>query len=84
MGTKLTHTSRRYQAVICQSGAISKVELTAMELLLEQQEAGVEHEFIYALRQRMDDVLDIKLHESIYFQPSRDDINTMGILLRVQ
>lgn len=42
------------------------------------------YEFRYALNDIIDDVLDLKNGESMYFQPDRQDINSKGIIKRIQ
>lgn len=41
-------------------------------------------ELMYAIRENIDSVLDLKLNETMYFQPNRDDKTTKGIILRTK
>lgn len=41
-------------------------------------------EVSYSLQEVINDVLDLKKHESMYFQPNRDNKNSKAIITRVR
>lgn len=43
-----------------------------------------DYEIYYALDDVLDQVLDLKVEETMYFQPNRDNKMSKGILLRIQ
>lgn len=42
-----------------------------------------DYEYIYALQEEFDKILDMKEGDSLYFHPNRDDKNSKGIIIRV-
>lgn len=74
----LTSSSRKYKVVISDNVGISTEGVTLKSLL----ESDEEMEYIYAMREELDRILDLKIGESIYFQPNRDDKSTKGIIRR--
>ena len=40
-------------------------------------------EVIYAMNEILDKILDLKLNESMYFQPNRDNNKSKGIITRL-
>lgn len=79
MKNQLFNTSQRvYELYIVENGEAIKLKL-AIEMLFTESE----NEYIYALQEITDDILDLKKGKSMYFQPNRDDKESKGILLRV-
>lgn len=73
-------SKRHYKVAICDQIGLSVEKITLNRLMDDSQDL----ELFYALRDLIDEVLDLKVDESIYFQPNRDDKNTKGIIRRVQ
>ena len=75
--------SARMYCVICvEFGIISKNNVTLPDLLLINL-GGAEMEYKYAMYEKMDEILDLKRLQSMYFQPNRDDDNSKGIITRI-
>ena len=56
-------------------------DLTLNELFGKNQD---DYEYIYALQEDYgDEILDLKVTESLFVQLNRDDINDKGVLVRV-
>jgi hypothetical protein len=73
------NSKRKYRVAISDAAGISIENITFKTLLNSSEDA----EFIYAMRDILDKILDLKEYESIYFQPNRDDKSTHGIIRRV-
>lgn len=76
------NTKRRYKIAVQENDAIFKDEfpLTRLDISIRGDDDA---EYIYALQDRMDDVLDLRRGESMYFQPNRDNESTKGIIVRI-
>ena len=74
--------SRRQYRVIATwsntSDALNKV-FSVQELLNEDDGTEVR----YAVQEVTDELLDLRVNESMYFQPNRDDKDSKGIIVRV-
>ena len=44
---------------------------------------GDDWEYIYAMNERKDEIEKLKIGESLYFQPIRDDKESKGIITRI-
>lgn len=53
-----------------------------LDSLFRDVEDGTEYEYIYAIQDIADKILDLKIGESMYFQPNRDNDLTKGIITR--
>ena len=73
----MINSHRSYKVLESQNGItnISDFDLN----LLENDET----ETAYALQEQIDAVLDLKINESMYFQPNRDDNNSKAIITRI-
>jgi two-component sensor histidine kinase len=71
-----------YKVAVCDSDGITIEKITVQSLL--RQPANNENipEWIYAMRDISDDVLDLKLFNSMAFQPNRDQSDSKGIIYR--
>ena len=72
-------SKRRYQVVTLDSCGVGQMAIDLGNLNQNRED----YEFVYALADRIDDVLDLKPGESMYFQPNRDDCSSKGIIKRV-
>lgn len=79
----LNFTKRNYSIQISESGYLSTQSIT-IEMLLNINDNMDDYEFIYALQEIADDVLDLKINESLYFKPNRDNELAKGIITRVK
>lgn len=79
--TDSINSSREYTVQESTQGSAVTFEATLYELLFPLDEDA---ECMYALNDMLDDVLDMELNESKYFQPSRDDNHSKGIITRTK
>jgi len=79
----LAFTKRHYDIQISESGTTTNMGIT-IEILLGLNGNPNDYEFIYALQEIADDVLDLKSGECLYFQPNRDNQLAKGIITRVK
>lgn len=79
-------SNRIFQIVIVEPGTkgyvFTKEHITFDQLFHNKDKNPFE--FIFALQEIADAVLDLKENESMYFQPNRDNNQTKGILLRIK
>lgn len=86
---KTITSNRLYRAVWFETELIDLKSLSLEDifedvdnLITEAQQSNFEWQ--YAIQDKIDNVLDMKKDETIYFQFNRDDENTKGILKRIQ
>jgi hypothetical protein len=75
---KMIIPHRSYQVCGFAQGGFQQ-EITLEELMTEQDDA---FEFIYALQEELDKILDLKVNECINFNPSRDNKSFKGVIGR--
>lgn len=73
-------SKRKYKVAISDSVGITVEHVTLNTLMND----GAEYEYIFAMREIMDEILDLKVNEALYFRPNRDDKTTKGIVHRVE
>lgn len=73
------NSKRRYKVAICDQIGLTIENVTLNSLTDTKQDL----ELFYAIQDIIDEVLDLKVEESMYFQPNRDDKNSKGIIRRV-
>jgi hypothetical protein len=74
--------NRRFNIQISEQGVTDSIKNVTVERLIEERKN--EYEYIYAIQSyHLDDMLDLKIGESIFFQPIRDDSKSKGIITRV-
>jgi hypothetical protein len=74
-------SNRRYKVAVCDSAGISIEEVTILRLIITDNENNFE--FLYAMQDIVDKILDLREGESMIFQPNRDDSNSKGIIYRI-
>lgn len=77
--TNQISSKRKYRVLISESGE-SSIERVTINRLLNPREN--DYEYIYALYDVIDEILDLKNGESLYFQPIRDNKDSKGIITR--
>ncbi len=75
-------SNRKYKAVMLEQGETSTAEISLGDLL-EEDDQGNNWEYIYTLQEHVDEVLDLKVGDSAYFQPNRDNKKSKGFIYRV-
>lgn len=76
-------SKRKFKAVIFEGGSFETVTVKLSDLTKEDDGQGTEYEYIYALQEEGDKLLDLKVGEAMYFQPNRDNDLAKGIIYRV-
>jgi hypothetical protein len=77
------YSKRRYKVAICDVTGIVEKTVTVDELMEVPSNNDNLPEYEYAMKDIADMVLDLRVHESIYFQPNRDDKASKGIIYRM-
>ena len=81
---KTSRFNRRFTFQIKEQGSNKTVKNLTVERLIKKKPLGADYEYIYALDfYGLDKILDLKLNESVYIQPNRDDETSKGILTRI-
>lgn len=75
----LVNTKRHYQIALCEG---SKIALMGIEAGLIIQPKEHDYEYIYALNEMLDEILDLKVGDSLYFKHNRDNKDSKAIILR--
>jgi len=73
---------RQFTVQISENGKTCTVAGLVVERFTKKTELGADFEYIYSLQEDLDKVLDLKINESLLFQPNRDDENSKAILTR--
>lgn len=73
----MKNSHRSYRVFTSQKG-VTNIEEFNLEMLEES-----DSEVAYALQEQIDNVLDLKINESRYFQPNRDDYDSKAIITRI-
>lgn len=77
----MLNSKRKYQIATIEAYEFQeKQSLTIYDLCSKDDDSDTEVK--YALQDIGDKVLDMKIGDSLYFQPNRDDKKTKGIILR--
>ena len=74
------NSKRQYKIAMIENETATIIEKTTIENILTDD--GFEYQ--YALQGEIDEILDLKLGESMYFQANRDDKNSKGVILRIK
>lgn len=77
-------SKRKYTIAIADAEGLSLERISLNSLIEKGRGNQNEYEYIYALTDILDSVLDLKVDESIYFQPNRDDKTSKGIIRRFE
>lgn len=72
-------TKRKYSVITSCNGVVEKFDMNLDDFLL----SNTDSETIYSLREKADDVLDLKEKSAMYFRPNRDDDKSVGIITRI-
>ena len=71
--------SNRTYSIAFIDDCMELIDVISIEEILRNDHS----ELNYALQSVLDDVLDLKKGESMYFQPNRDNDNSKGIIVRI-
>tara|TARA_R100000781_G_scaffold84645_1_gene52093 strand:- start:386 stop:676 length:291 start_codon:yes stop_codon:yes gene_type:complete len=81
MNTIESINTRRKWLLIFEDGVMETITLTSIYSKSDQESNW---EYNYALNAIIDEVLDMKVNETIYFQHNRDDENSKSLLTRIK
>lgn len=73
-------TNREYLTVIVTHGRLDTYSNSLEDIFSKKSE----DEYIYALQEMADELLDLKKGESVYFSPNRDNDFEKAIILRTK
>jgi spore coat polysaccharide biosynthesis protein SpsF (cytidylyltransferase family) len=74
----LAMSQREYKVAILDAGDMV-IQHENLKTILDPKN---DFEYIYAIQEEIDKLLDLKVGESMYIQPIRDNNDTKGIILR--
>lgn len=78
---KTTANSKRTYKVVSTENNLNQMDaITLTDLLLSNDDS----ELFYAMTEVIDEILDLNIGESLYFQPNRDRKNSEGLILRIK
>jgi hypothetical protein len=72
-------SDRKYTIMVAENGDTATIKAALGNLINPHEN---DNECVYALNDMMDEVLDLKKGESMYFQPNRDNKLAKGIITR--
>jgi hypothetical protein len=72
-------TKRRYYIAVAESDGFETQCLSLNYLFTHRDN---DYEYVYAIQEMADELLDLKIGESIYFKPNRDNELAKGIIIR--
>jgi len=75
----MLNTNRRFRVVFLDREDVKEKDFSMKELLLDDDGT----ELCYAAQDIADDILDLKLWETLFFQTNRDDKNAKGLIIRI-
>lgn len=78
-----TCSKRKYLCIWNENGELEKHTVLLGHFISSSVRTN-DYEYIYAMQERVDEILDMKADETIHFQFNRDDKNSKGIILRIQ
>lgn len=73
-------SKRRYKIATSEGGVLLMHATSIGEIVFPLDNDA---EVMYALNDQLDKVLDLKVGDTMYFQPIRDNKNTKGIITRI-
>lgn len=73
---------RKYEMVITNGDSLYTEILMGEHLTHKVSENGNMPEWFYALQDCIDNVLDLRKGESMYFQSNRDNVLSKGLIIR--
>jgi hypothetical protein len=76
----IIESKRTYSVEESVNGNISNYRIKLTEIM----DKASDSETIYAMQERIDDILDLKLKKAMFFQPNRDDNDSKGIITRIR
>lgn len=72
------NSKREYRVLLVENGNDTSIYQSLKNILADD---GAEVN--YAMQEIIDSILDLKVGESLYFQPNRDDRNSKAIIFRL-
>ena len=83
--SKMPDSKRKYAVFTSITPVAFEVGEIALRSILEPKgKDGDDFEYIYALGEIVDQIMDLKPLDHLYFQSNRDDKNERGLIVRIQ
>lgn len=73
-----------YNILIIDGNYVPNHVMTFTRLFLNDIKMGADYEFIYALNEIVEDVMSLKIGESLQFKPNRDYETQKGVIVRIK
>lgn len=73
------NSKRKYRICVCDQIGMSVENMTLHTI----NDSKMDAEYIYAMCEIIDEILDLRVEESMYFQSNRDNKNAKGIIYRI-
>lgn len=74
-------SKRNYAVQISEGGIVNTIKPISINDLLKEHKNGFE--YIYSLQENIDDILDLKINECMFFKGNRDNDLSKGIITRI-
>ena len=74
------NSSRKYTIIGFEDGGIINETISLFTLLKPHRDG---YEYIYALQEETDDILDLKVNQTMYVSLNRDNVNFKGVICRI-
>lgn len=78
----MTNSKRLYELAIAEPCGLQIINLSFDRLMNTEPEN--DFEYLYSIREIIDDLLDLMPGQSMYFSPSRDNKEIKGIIYRTK
>jgi len=80
----MKHISKRvFEILFFEGGQSIHLEVELNELFSDTSNED-NFEYVYAMQDSIDDILDLRVNDTMYFQFNRDDVNTKGVIRRIK
>ena len=76
-------SNRKWKLIMLDGSNVIEVNVD-LETIYQKTEQENDYEYNYAIQERIDDLLDMKPDEKIFFQFNRDDKNDTGLIYRIE
>lgn len=74
-------SKRQYRVAVCDTVGLTVENVSLANLLTDISDTS--YEWVIAMKEQTDEILDLQPGGSLYFQPNRDDKNSKGIIFRI-
>ena len=75
----IIESKREYSVETSVNGTIENFKIKLTEIIYEDSDS----ETIYSMKERIDEIMDLRINKSMFFQPNRDNKESKGIITRI-